>query len=80
MNKNLLDIYSVSLKHNPDPAIRLNHNNSQNNYSGRFYLWFTAGWLREESAPHGIQALFTRSRVYKMSYGLSVWPQHHTVL
>ena len=53
-----------SPKHSPSPSICLNHNNPQKKYGGRFYLWFTAGWLHEESAP---------------PYGLSVWSQSHTV-
>ena len=54
-----------SSKHSHGPTICLNHNNPQKGYGGRFFLWFTAGWLCEESAPYGIQTIFTTSRVVK---------------
>ena len=48
-----------SSKHSPNPTIRLNHNNPQKSYGGRFYLRVTAGWLNEESASYGIRTLST---------------------
>ena len=57
-----------SLKHSPGPVICLNHNNPRKRYSGKFYLWFTAGWLCEESAPHRIWTLFMTSRKSRMAY------------
>ena len=36
-----------SSKHRLDPSVCLSHNNPQKGDGGRFYLWFTAGWLRE---------------------------------
>ena len=59
---------SWSLRHSPSSAICLNHNNPQKRYRGKFYLWFTAGWLCEESAPHTIRTLFTTSRKSQMAY------------
>ena len=52
-----------SSKHRPSPSVCLSHNNPQIEYGGRFYLWFTADWLREESAPHEIRTLFATSTV-----------------
>ena len=52
-----------SSKHSPSPTICLNHNSPQKKYSGRFYLWFMAGWLREVSAPQCIWTLFMAGRV-----------------
>ena len=45
----------------------------------RLYLWFTAGQLCEESAPHGISTLFTTSWACWKSHALSAWPQSYTV-
>ena len=48
-----------SSKHSPSLTIRLNHNNPQNRYGGRFYLR-VRGWLaNQESTSYGIRNLFT---------------------
>ena len=47
-----------SWKHSLGPAICLYFSNPQKRYGGRFYLWVTADWLRnEESASFGIWTL-----------------------
>ena len=43
-----------SSKHRPSLSVCLGHNNPQKRYSGRFYLWFTAGRISKTSAPHEI--------------------------
>ena len=68
-----------SLKHSPGPAICLNHNNSQNRYSGRFYLRVITGrlawwriWLLRD-----LNSFRDRWACQKL-HALFVWPQRHT--
>ena len=67
-----------SSRHSPGPTIRLNHNNPQKRYGGRFYLRVTAGRLRnKESASYWIWTRFAKGGYVK---NRKLYPFGHRVV